>query len=327
MSSRSETQSRPSAAHWTTSFALFAAWALVVLLLLYVLEVRPRLRTDAPTVHTVPTAQSDFPSPPESAVVFGRAMGEDALALAVLPESGSAIAQASVVGPRGEGVTGLDVTLRAGGLAATGRSCGTGCYRATLRTVAAGTPIEVVVDGDSTARWSVRLPERWPPTDARQTLARAERAWRGLRSLSFEETLRSRPENVVRSSWQLHAPNRLAYQIAGGASAVVVGEHRWDQIAPDKPWTTSPQAPVRQPVPPWADAVNAHVVATTVSRGRPASVITFFDPKTPAWFRATIDRESHRTYDVRMVATAHFMHDRFHSFNETPPIRPPTASR
>jgi hypothetical protein len=34
---------------------------------------------------------------------------------------------------------------------------------------------------------------------------------------------------------------------------------------------------------------------------------------------------THRTLDLRMVATAHFMHDRLHSFNAVPPIRPPAA--
>ena len=53
-------------------------------------------------------------------------------------------------------------------------------------------------------------------------------------------------------------------------------------------------------------------------------MVTFFDPRTPAWYAVILDRQTFRTYDLRMVATAHFMHDRFHSFNETPAIRPPT---
>ena len=92
---------------------------------------------------------------------------------------------------------------------------------------------------------------------------------------------------------------------------------------PGEPWKASPQPPIRQPIPQWVDATNAHVVATTVARGRPALVVTFFDPKTPGWYTATLDRKTFRTYDARMVATAHFMHDRYHSFDETRAIQPP----
>ena len=307
--------------------ALVFGWALVVLLLLYFLELRPRLQVGTPAVPTVPTAQSDFPAPPEGAVVYSRAMDEDALALAVLPGSNGMIAQASVVGPQGDGVSGLDVTFGAQGSTVKGRSCGAGCYRAVMATATPDEPIEIVVAGDSTTRWKVLLPERWPPAGADRIVTRAEQVWRSLNSLSFEETLRSSPRNVVTSSWQLQSPDRLAYQIVDGASAVVVGAQRWDRVAPRKPWTRSRQAPLRQPTPPWVSAVNARVVATTMARGRPAVVITFFDPRTPGWFTATVDRNSFRTYDVRMVATAHFMHDWFHSFNETPPIRPPVVSR
>jgi hypothetical protein len=192
-----------------------------------------------------------------------------------------------------------------------------------LPTSGAPRAIDVVVEGDSTMRWSVALPETWPPTDAARVLTRAERVWRGLRSLSFDETLRSDARHILMSSWQMQAPDRLAYQIPDGASAVVVGKRRWDKL-PGEPWEASPQLPLRQPRPPWVSAANARVVGTTLARGRPALMVTFFDPKTPAWYTLIVDRETLRTYDVRMVATAHFMHDRFHSFNKTPAIRPPS---
>lgn len=322
MSSRIETPPAPTSARWATSAALVVGWMLIVLLLLYVLEVRPRLRTDAPSVATVRTAQPDFPAPPVGAVVYGRQMGDTALALAVAPEPGRVIAQASVVGPDGEGVSGLDVSFGSHGSNVTGRPCGPGCYRAALRTVTAPRTLDVVVGGDSATRWDVPLPESWPPADAAHVVTRAERVWRTLRSLSFEETLRSDESHEVTSSWQLQAPDRLAYQIAHGGSAVIVGKRRWDRV-PGKPWKASPQPPIRQPTPQWVEATNAHVVATTVARGHPALVVTFFDPKTPGWYTATVDSKTFRTYDVRMVATAHFMHDRYHSFDETPAIRPP----
>jgi len=322
MSSRIETPPAPTAARWTTAAALVVGWALVVLLLLYVLEVRPRLRTDAPSVATVRTGQPDFPAPPVGAVVYSRQMGDTALALGVVPEHGRVIAQASIVGPEGEGVPGLDVTFVTGSSTVIGRPCGAGCYRAALPTDAVPSAVDVIVDGDSTTRWSVRLPESWPPLDAASLVTRAERVWRALRSLSFDETLSSDEGHVVTSSWQLQAPDRLAYQIVDGAAAVIVGERRWDRT-PGMPWKESPQPSIRQPTPLWVDATNAHVVGTTAARGRSALVVTLFDPKTPGWYTAIVDRKSFRTYDVRMVAAAHFMHDRYHSFDETPAVLPP----
>ena len=322
MSSHTETPPS-SASRWTRSAALVGGWVLIVLLLLYFLELRPRSRTEAPSVATVPTVQPDFPAPPEGAVVYSRELGDNALALAVVPGTDRIIVQASVVGPRGDGISGLDVSFGAQGSTVAGRSCGPGCYRAGLPTSGAPRAIDVVVEGDSTMRWSVALPESWPPTDAARVLTRMERVWRGLRSLSFDETLRSNERHILRSSWQMQAPDRLAYQIPDGASAVVVGKRRWDKV-PGEPWEASAQLPLCQPRPSWVTATNARIVGTTVARGRPALVVTFFDPKTPAWYTAILDRQTFRTYDLRMVATAHFMHDRFHSFNETPAIRPPS---
>lgn len=323
MSSNTETPPSSASPRWARSAALVGGWVLIVLLLLYFLELRPRSRTEAPSVAIVPTVQPDFPAPPEGAVVYSRELGDKAVALAVVPGSGQVIVQASVVGPGGDGVSGLDVSFGAQGSTVGGRSCGAGCYRAGVPTSGAPRAIDVVVEGDSTMRWSVALPETWPPTDAARVLSRAGRVWRGLRSLSFDETLRSDERHILTSSWQMQAPDRLAYQIPDGASAVVVGKRRWDKV-PGEPWEASPQLPLRQPRPSWVTATNARVVGTTVARGRPALMVTFFDPRTPAWYAVILDRQTFRTYDLRMVATAHFMHDRFHSFNETPAIRPPT---
>ena len=308
---------------WTTSAALVVGWVLIVLLLLYFLELRPRSRAEPQSVATVPTVQPDFPAPPEGAVVYSRELGDKALALGIVPGTDQVLVQASVVGPQGEGVSGLDVTFGAQGSTVAGRSCGAGCYRAALPSVGSPRAIDLAVGGDSAMRWSVAVPETWPPADATRMLARAERVWRSLRSLSFDETLRSDERHGVTSSWQLQAPDRLAYQIVDGPSAVIVGKRRWDKL-PGKPWKASSQLTIRQPTPPWVDATNARIVGTTVARGRPVLVVTFFDSRTPGWYTAIVDRGTFRTYDVRMVASAHFMHDRFHSFDESPAIRPPS---
>jgi hypothetical protein len=51
--------------------------------------------------------------------------------------------------------------------------------------------------------------------------------------------------------------------------------------------------------------------------------VTFFDPNTPAWFTAAVDRKSHRTYWMDMIATAHFMHEDYRSFDRPLRITPP----
>jgi hypothetical protein len=58
--------------------------------------------------------------------------------------------------------------------------------------------------------------------------------------------------------------------------------------------------------------------------GRPVWRISFFDPGTPAWFTIALDKQTLRTLDVWMIATAHFMHDAYGSFNSTKPIEPPS---
>jgi hypothetical protein len=329
MSSRTETPSRgtASSAHVTksTTAALVLGWALVVLLLVYFLELRPALRGSAPVVEVVPTVQAGFPAPMRGALVYSRQLRDVALAVAIKPGVDGSLAQASVVGPDGEGVTGLAVSFAVEGRTAAARPCGSGCYRAAIADNGRPRTIDLVVTGGSTTRWHLVLPKEWPPRDATALLSAAERTWRSLRSLSFDETLTSGLSRVVASSWRIQAPNRLAYRIRGGSSAVVIGKRRWDK-APGQRWRESYQLPLRQPVPPWVAATNARVVGTALVHGRAADVVTFFDPRTPSWLQVVADRATHRTLDVRMVATAHFMHDRFHSFDETPSIRPPARS-
>lgn len=257
---------------------------------------------------TRPVAPS-FPAPPPNAVVFSREDGPDALALAVVPRGGSVLVQASVVGPQGTGVRGLSVSF--GGRRAT--ACGPGCYRATL-----AHPRAIDLRAGN-VRWLVRLPAPWPPRDAAGLVARATRVWRSLRTLAFYDRLASDPAHVVVSTWRAVAPDRLAYRIKGGYAAVIVGGRRWDR-APGGRWVESPQTPVKQPVPVWQSATDAHVVGATATTWQ----ITFFDPRTPAWFAISVDKRTLRTIDLRMTATAHFMHERYGPFDAPLTVRPPT---
>jgi hypothetical protein len=298
---------------------VLGAWALGVLLLLLYLQQGPRASAGSAT--TAPPAEV-FPDPPAGGVVFSREAGSDALALAVVPGAGRLGVQASVVGPQGIGVSGLTTSFAVDGKAADGVSCGAGCYRATLPGSARPRSVELTTSGQLGTRWRIALPRAWPPASAAQMIARAHRVWRNLRSVSYREQLASSPEHLLTSSWQVQAPDRLAYQIVKGYAAVIIGSHRWDR-APGGRWRRSPQQRITQPTPQWTSATNAYVVGAVHTGSRSAVRVSFFDPKIPAWFTVALDRKTGRTLDVRMIATAHFMHDVYHSFDATPEIQPP----
>jgi hypothetical protein len=298
------------------SVAALAAAALGGGLIVSAVLLRPGATSPASTDQsTLPVSKrAGFPAPPRGAVVFSRQMGGDGLALGVVPQRGHVLAQVSVVGPQGNGISGLEVHVNS----ERARACGAGCYRANLT----GTLASVEVRVRST-RWRVALPAPWPPRDATALLARAGRAWRSLHSLSFHEHLASDSVHSTTSSWRVEAPDRVAYQVQGGWAGIVVGDRRWDRSPTGLRWTPSVQSRLTQPVPGWVRVTDAHVLGRAVVNGRPAWRVSFFDPGTPGWFTLAIDRRNFRTLESRMTATAHFMHDVYGSFNTTPPIASP----
>jgi hypothetical protein len=139
----------------------------------------------------------------------------------------------------------------------------------------------------------------------------------------FHDRLASDRKHVVITRWAVVAPDRLTYDIRGGSKAIVVGEKRWDRD-PGTHWVESPQIPsLRQPVPFWVAVSDAHLLGRTTFRGRPVWKISFFDPRSEAWFEVLVDRQTLRTLDLRMNATAHFMHDTYGPFNGPLTIEPP----
>jgi hypothetical protein len=264
-----------------------------------------------------------FPAPPDGAVVYSRQLGSDGLALGVVPQRGRVLAQASVVGPQGNGVSGLAVTFGVQGATKAATACGAGCYRATLVTHGSPSSVDVVLRGGQSADWRVALPASWPPPGAAALLARTGAVWRSLHSLSFSESLQSGTGYVARSTWRIQAPDRVAYQVKGGWAGIVVGDTRWDKGPGAKHWVSSPQTRLTQPIPGWVKVTDAHVLGSTTVRGRAAWRVSFYDPGTPGWYTVVVDKASLRIFQVRMTATAHFMRDDYGSFNATPAILPP----
>lgn len=275
-----------------------------------------------------PAATSAFPAPPRGSLVFARADRTDVLAIAILPQAHALLVRTSVVGQQGKGVRGLRVSLTARGdsAARSGRAsaCGPGCYQAALALRSPPRALRVVVERTSrTTTWDVRLPRAWPARDASALIARATRVWTHLRSVSYVDRLSSGPAQTVVSRWRAVAPDRLAYRIqGGGGDAVIIGSRRWDR-SQGGAWVRSPALRVHQPQPFWVAAVDAHVVGTGRIGVHPVWRVSFFDPRTRAWFLASIDRATARTLDVRMWATAHFMHDTYGQFDAPLEIVPP----
>jgi hypothetical protein len=278
----------------------------------------------------IKTSVVGFPAPPQKAIVFAREDGPFALALALVPGKSQLRLQTSVVDQQGRGQPGLRVSysLHVGSVVTRKGAieCGAGCYTATLPLLSAPSSVDVDVAGlGATTVWRVTMPAQWPPPDATKLLARAGTTWRALKTLVFHDRLASDLSHSVNTVWRLEAPDKLAYDILGGSSAVLIGDTRWDRL-PGQPWKRSSAVPVRQPVPFWSAVSDAHVIGSRTVDGHEAWDVTFFDPQGPAWFEVLIDKETMRTRDLVMTTTAHFMHEQYSGFNTPVTIQPPACS-
>jgi hypothetical protein len=254
------------------------------------------------------------PAPPHGALVLGGEAGTRAVALAVQRRA----LTATVLAPGGGAESGLKVSFRVAGSTLRGRVCGSGCYRAgiTNRPIR----VEVVLPSGSA---SFRIPPSTRPGSA--IVSRAEGVFRRLRSLVYVESLRSGPTGGLVTTWRMARPDRLSYQIRGGAAAVVIGARRWDRSKPGAKWVASQSTSVHVPAPTWgSDVRDAQVLGSATVRGRPVWIVSFVTPSVPAWFTAWIDKRSNRTLQLRMTAAAHFMFHRYSEFNGRLKIAPPS---
>jgi copper transport protein len=280
-----------------------------ILVAVSVLVLLPPGRSIGAGVVRVSTAELSPPPtlPATDAVIAAQEMGTLGVALAMQPRKTSAI----VISPAGGGLNGLDVRLN--GREAS--SCGQGCYSVDA---SPGKNVAVAIDRfGPTLRASFAVPSS--TTDGTALLRTIEKRYRGLKSVFYVETLASSPTQSLTALWRLEGPDRIAYQIPGGASGIVIGAKRWDRDRPDAPWESSPQLRLRQPSPAWAKARNVHMIADNGD----AKTLTFMDPSTPAYFTLTVDAKTLLPRELRMTAASHFMVDRYVRFNGPREIYPP----
>jgi hypothetical protein len=266
----------------------------------------------APTQVPVDTSRR-IPLPPRGAVVLAEEAGERAVALAVQPTA----LTATVLAPSGGPESGLKVSFRVGGSSRRAHSCGPGCYRTAIGTHPSR--VAVVLPGGAV---SFHFPSSTWPGSA--IVSRAARAFRGLQSLVYVESLRSGPTGGIVTTWSMAKPDRLSYKIRGGAAAVVIGSRRWDRAKPGAKWAESQSPVLHVPGPTWGSGVtNARVLGSARLNGRPVSIVSFATPSVPAWFTAWIDPRTDRTLQLRMTAAGHFMFHRYTEFNSPLKIVPP----
>jgi hypothetical protein len=279
--------------------ALFAALVAAVALLTDLRPGRDRVASAA-----VAEAKGPPPSPAPTMWVQARESGAFGVALAVDPPD----AEVFVLGQDNLGVNGLAVKVA--GVPA--RSCGAGCYRASLSSAGA---VDVSVGGRVLV---FQVPARARPADA--IIARATRAFRRLRSVDYVERLASDPRNKVVADFTLERPNRLEYRIRGGADGIIIGPRRWDRQRGGK-WVPSPQDATPQPEPIWAGhSTNAYLLESTPT----TYVVSFFKSIGPVWFTVRLDRKTLLPRSLHMTAAAHFMTHRYTSFNAPQKIRAPS---
>jgi copper transport protein len=260
--------------------------------------------------------------PQDDYVVQAREARELAVVLWVGPGRRHDRLRVSVLDPAGQGLSGLSLSATAAGRTERMAPCGFGCYAADVP--AAGRVALHLARPDSRAeRLAFRVPARAVPAAA--LVSRADRVYRSLRSLTIHERLASGPGDVVHTTFRVVAPDRLAYAIAGGPQAVVIGARRWDRATPDGRWSRSAQSPLREPEPFWGDGQirNAHVLARSPS----VVVVSFFAPAIPAWFTVDVDRRTLRTSRLEMIAAAHFMRHTYTGFDAPTTIEPPRVAK
>jgi copper transport protein len=279
------------------------------------------------TVGPGPVEKHAIPTGP---FVLAREDDDLAVGLAARPDGAGRLAvTTTVIGPDGQGASGLDVGVRLHSASVSARQatpCGAGCYEAPVGVVGTPRSADVTIRrlGRAPSRLRFPFPAHWPPPSATQLAARATRVFAALRTLTIDEHLGSDATNVRHTIWRLAAPDRLSYTIDGSSQAVVIGDRRWDRN-PGTDWVESPQTPVRQPTPTWGGVPSR---ATLLGRGsvdgRPVWRISFVDRSIPAWYTVAIDTHTGRTLELEMTAAAHFMHHLYSGFDEPLSITPPT---
>ena len=196
-------------------------------------------------------------------------------------------------------------------------SCGRACSRLDVDAFNGVRRITVNAPG----RFEFVLPKRLPPT-GRELWEKAQVEMGALRAVRYSEQLTSGVGGEGRSTFELRAPNRMAFRTTDGFRSIIIGRNRWDLR--NGRWQRSAFPGLRVPTYMWAGAHNPRLLGTTRFRGRSVQILSVYDhDPVPAWFRLLVDAQG-RVLDAHMIAPSHFMRQQFSAFNGPIAIRPPT---
>jgi len=217
-------------------------------------------------------------------------------------------------------------------------SCGLGCRRFKIPSLPSTLRVIVVERGHE---YTAVLPTVWHAGEsrrARQLLNRAQAVMRRLRSVREIERVNSVPGITAITRYRLKAPDRFAYtnalQRAPHArtrlqgESVVIAKTQWNR-EPGRAWQKSQYGGgLRFRTKSWfrwsAYAIAVRLLDVHREHGRPVAVLALMDPGTPAWWRLWIDLDTMRVIRDRLIASGHFMTQRYVAFNEPLEIQPPT---
>jgi copper transport protein len=210
-------------------------------------------------------------------------------------------------------------------------SCGRGCARFRLAPAPPTLRVSVRQKGRT---YVARIPVRWREGEERRgraLLKRAQETMRTLESVREAERVSSVPGLYAVTDYRLKAPDRMAYRTNGQVQSVVVGAAQWTRGQPGVPWKKGEFGgglPFRTRS--WFTwttyARHVYLLAERTQGGRRVAVVGLMDPGTPAWWRLTIDRRTHRVVEDRLVTYGHFMTQRFTAFDQPLRIEPPKGA-
>ena len=300
--------------------------ALVVAVLAVVTLIAPA----SDTKQAAPFAPAILGGQPPGALVLAEEDKDLAVALALRPQGKSLLAVVTVLDQNGTGASGLKamITVRTADnatVSATAEPGTLGTYQATLATSSRPVSATVTMNGagSSSRPLSFTLPAAWPPKPADALMTKVDRAYARLKTLVTRERLASNPTDAITSVYKAVAPDSLSIDSSNGVQAIILGDRRWDNVGGG--WRQSNQSPPLKAIAPyWSGIVQDPVlIGATSLNGRAVWIVSFAAPQFPAFFQIKVDKKTSRVLDLRMTASAHFMHHRYGPFNAPLEINPP----
>jgi copper transport protein len=217
------------------------------------------------------------------------------------------------------------------------RPCGVGCTEVTLPSGAHGL---VVTLTDQSRTYTVRLPLAAGPAFNRlaaRLLRRVESSELRLRSAVVHETLAPGPVTPNVTTYELQAPDRLAYQLTRNgrpvADDVTIGPTEWTRSLGRGSWEKTEYGGGAEPFSTaaylgwWmASAASPRLLGLHRLRGAEVADIATLTESAgvgPLWLRLRLDTTHGRLLSLQMITAEHFMTQSWGAFNTPQRIRRP----